>query len=206
MAKSLRSLAIIAVCIVVLFFGYEYFYAKPLQKQIDTTKTTVVTQLSALSNLETARMTLEKIVEWKQWLEDLIPGKNWDNVIQKFLFQDSIQMIAYADIVAGFDLSKVTSGSILVGTWKNISITLPAAKILSASLTKDTKPFVRKLGLLNNWDLQLETEVRNKTVEAMTQEAIDKGILEAAEKNAQVALKTIVASIWYTLISVVISQ
>jgi hypothetical protein len=63
MIKSLRSLAIIAVCIVALFFGYQYFYAKPLQKQIDTTKTTVVTQLSALNNLETARMTLQKVVE-----------------------------------------------------------------------------------------------------------------------------------------------
>jgi F0F1-type ATP synthase membrane subunit b/b' len=63
MAKSLRSLAIIAICAVILFFGYQYFYAKPLQKQIDTTKASIVTQLSAINNLETARMTLEKIVE-----------------------------------------------------------------------------------------------------------------------------------------------
>lgn len=63
MIKSLRYLAIIAICIVLIFFGYQYFYAKPLQKQIDTTKTTIVTQLTAINNLETARMSLEKIVE-----------------------------------------------------------------------------------------------------------------------------------------------
>jgi hypothetical protein len=165
-----------------------------------------VTQLSALNNLETARMTLQKVVEWKQWLQDLLPGKNWDNVIQKFLFQDSIQIVAYADIVAWFDLSQIISWSIIVGTWKNVSIILSPAKILSASLTKDTKPFIRKLGLLNNGDLQLETEVRNKTLETMTQDAIDKGILLVAEKNAQVALKTIIASIGYTLTSVSVSQ
>jgi hypothetical protein len=40
----------------------------------------------------------------------------------------------------------------------------------------------------------------------MTQDAIDKGILLVAEKNAQVALKTIIASIGYTLTSVSVSQ
>jgi hypothetical protein len=65
---------------------------------------------------------------------------------------------------------------------------------------------VRKLGILNNGDLQLETEVRNKTLEAMTQEAIDKGILQAAERNVEMALKGIIASIGYTLTSVNISH
>ena len=124
MLKALRPLSIIAICAVLFFFGYEFFYAKPLEKEINTTKTTIVTQLVALNNLETARMTLAKNVEWKQWLEDLLPGKNRDNMVQNFLFEDSIQITAYADIIAWFDLKKYNANSVTVNADKTVTITL----------------------------------------------------------------------------------
>lgn len=54
---------------------------------------------------------------------------------------------------------------------------------------------MRKLGVLNAGDIQLETEVRNKTLEAMTQEAIEKGLLKAAESNVQTGLQAIIQSL-----------
>jgi Protein of unknown function (DUF4230) len=103
----------------------------------------------------------------------LFPGYAVDNIIQKFLFEDSIHMVAYADIVAGFDLHKLTTGSITIEN-NTISITLPKAIVLHTALTPETKPLVRKLGVLTKGDEQLETELRNKTLEAMTAEALEK--------------------------------
>jgi hypothetical protein len=68
-----------------------------------------VTQLEKLSNLETASITMQKTVQGKQGLKDLIPSTTRDNVVQKFLFEDSIEMIATAKITAGFDLSQITT-------------------------------------------------------------------------------------------------
>lgn len=158
----------------------------------------------AVGNLETARMSMQKTVEWKNGLEDLLPGRNWDNTIQNFLFWDKIQLIAYAEVVAWFDITQVTTWSITVESGNIISIQLPAAKILSSYLTKETQPFTRETGVFATNNAQLETEIRNKTLELMTQEAIDNWILQAAEKNAKTALTPLMQSIWFTLDNVTI--
>ena len=205
MIKILRAIAVIAVCATIIYLANMYQNKTALQKEIDTTKTTIVTQLVSLNNMETAKMSMQKIVEGKQWLQDLIPGKNWDNTIQNFFFEDSIKITAYADIIAGFDLTTLTTGAInLADDKKTITLTLPTPKILHASLTKETKPFVRTRWILSAGDLDLETDVRNKTLEKMTQEAIDNGILIQAQKNAQTAFSKLLEPLGYSIKEVVI--
>ncbi len=207
MSKILRAIAVIAVCVTIIYLANMYQNKTALQKEIDTTKTTIVTQLISLNNMETAKMSMQKIVEWKQWLEDLVPGKNWDNMIQNFLFEDSIKITAYADIIAGFDLTILNTGAInLSDDKKTITLTLPAPKILHASLTKETKPFVRKRWILSAGDLALESDVRNKTLEKMTQEAIDNGLLTQAQKNAQNAFSKLLEPLGYSIKEVVMQS
>lgn len=207
MIKILRAVAVIAICATIIYLANIYQQKTALKKEIDTTKTTIVTQLVSLNNMETAKMSMQKIVEGKQWLQDLIPGKNWDNTIQNFFFEDSIKITAYADIIAWFDLTTLTTGAInLADDKKTITLTLPAPKILHASLTKETKPFVRKRGILSAGDLALETDVRNKTLEKMTQEAIDNGLLTQAQKNAQNAFSKLLEPLDYSIKEVVIQS
>lgn len=144
-------------------------------------------------------MHMQKVVEGKQWLEDLLPANDWDNTLQEFLFGDSMQLVAYAEVVAWFDISNLNTGSIIVD-WENIvSLILPEPKILNSHLTSETKPFVRKTGIFAGQNTQMETEIRNKTLEIMTQEAIDKWILDEAIKNAKWALLPLFSSMGYTI-------
>lgn len=205
MIKTLRYIAIIIVSLTVLFFWYKRYSAKQAEKlYVDLTKTTIITQLEVLNKLETASMTMQKTIVWKQWLKDLIPNKTRDNVVQNFLFEDTIEMIATAKITAGFDLATMNTWSITVHEDKSVTIVLPKAQILSYSLTPETKPFLRKRWVLNPWDIQMETEVRNQALEKMKQESIDKWILVNAEKNATDAFKNIVWSFGIRLNKVLI--
>ncbi|MBP6086046.1 hypothetical protein KA478_02455 [Patescibacteria group bacterium] len=45
-------------------------------------------------------MTLQKVVRGKQAFRDLLPESLRDNALQDFLFEDSLDMIATAEIVA----------------------------------------------------------------------------------------------------------
>jgi Protein of unknown function (DUF4230) len=121
---------------------------KQQQHILDTTRITIINKLESVGNLETVTMRVEKIVEGKQGLVDLLPNYSFDNVVQKFLFEDSLQMVAYGDIAAGFDLREIATGSISITSGNIVSLMLPKAKILHASLAPETKPFIRKRGLL----------------------------------------------------------
>lgn len=205
MIKALRYIAIILVCSTILFFWYKRYKSKKEESIfIDLTKTTIVTQLEALNKLETASMTMQKTIVWTQWLKDFIPNSNRDNIVQNFLFEDRIEMIATAKVTAWFDLSKIHTWSIIVNEDKSVIIILPKAEILSYSLSPETKPFLRKRWLLNPWDIQMETEVRNQALEKMKQESIEKWILTHAEENATPALKNIVWTFGIILQKVII--
>lgn len=204
MIKALRYIAIIGICAVILFFGYTTYTAKKIQKEIDTTKTTIVLQLQWVSKLETATMTLQKVVRGKQAFRDLLPDSLRDNALQDFLFEDSLDMIATAEIVAWFDLSWLTTWSINLLADKSIVLTLPSATILHATLTPDTKPFLRKRGILTEGDIQLETDIRNKTLETLRQEALQKGLLAIAEQKARIAFSQLFYTLGLTLSDIII--
>ena len=195
MLKALRYIAIIVVSLTILFFWYKRYSFKQAEKAyVDLMKTTIVTQLEALNRLETASMTMQKTVQGKQGLKDLIPNSTRDNVVQNFLFEDSIELIATAKVTAWFDLSGLNSWAVMVNEDKSISLTLPKAQILQYSLLSDTKPFLRKRWILNPWDIALETEVRNQTLEKMKNEALEKWILTNAENNATEAFRGILGA------------
>lgn len=199
MIKLFRALAVIAVCGVILYIAHIYQNKTALQKEIDLSRTTIVTQLVKMSNVETAKMSMQKIIAGKKAFEDLLPGNTVDNAIQNFLFEDSLQLVAYADITAWFNLNNISTGAVSVNENKEITLILPQAQILHASLTPETKPFTRKRGILSAGDVQLETDVRNKALEKMTAEAIQNWLIQRAQENAKDAFSKLFAPMWYTL-------
>lgn len=116
-------------------------------------------------------------------------------------------MIAYADIVAGFNLQNITTWSIQIDQLTSgVILTLPTPTILHASLTPDTKPFIRTTWILTKGNEQLETELRNGALEKMTEEALQKGILVEAEKRAKEALIPLMTALGMTLVDVRVSK
>ncbi|MBP6086045.1 DUF4230 domain-containing protein [Patescibacteria group bacterium] len=87
---------------------------------------------------------------------------------------------------------------------KSIVLTLPSATILHATLTPDTKPFLRKRGILTEGDIQLETDIRNKTLETLRQEALQKGLLAIAEQKARIAFSQLFYTLGLTLSDIII--
>lgn len=194
MIKALRYITIIIVSVTILFLGFKWYSNKEEQKRyIEVTRTTIVTQLESLRNLETASMTMQKTVQGRQGLKDILPNATRDNLIQNFLFEDSLEMVVVAKFVAWFNLWNISSWSVIIHEDKSVTIKIPKSEILRTNLTPDTKPLFRKRGVLNAGDIQMESEVRNQALEQMKKEAISKWLLEDAEKNATDAIKWILS-------------
>jgi hypothetical protein len=73
---------------------------------------------------------------------------------------------------------------------------LPKPEILSRKLTEDTKPFMRKTWVLTKWSIDLESQIRGKSLENFEKEAIQKWILLEATKNAKAAFSNLFGAIW----------
>lgn len=181
-----------------MFYAYIRIQEYKQEQFVTQTQSTIVTQLQSLSRLTTAQMTLSKIIESKKDFSDLIPGFGLDDDIRKALFDDALLMTIEGKVDAGIDLSKVTTGSIVVryeGSKNIVSLYLPKAEIFDAYLTDKTKPFERKLGILSKGNQDLETKIRNEAILAIKNDALEQKILETAENNARIALQDFVSKL-----------
>ncbi len=92
-------------------------------------------------------------------------------------------------VIAGVDLGRLESSDIAIDDLGRVTLQLPAAEVFVATLDND-KSYVydRDTGLLTRGDIQLEAEARRVAEAAILQAAIDDGILEQAQANAEVYL------------------
>lgn len=143
-------------------------------------QTAVITEIQSLAKLETASFTIEKIIE----------GGTQGNVFQNILYGDKILLIAHANVVAGFDLSKLKESDVKINGEK-LEITLPPAEILYSRLDNEqTRVYDRKRGLLTKGDSQLESQARLAAEESIRIAACDGGILQVASENGHKQLQT----------------
>lgn len=174
--KIIKTLIYTVLILVVVYalLSLTNMFSKPDTK-FSLTQSAVVTRMQALSRLETASFTIEKIIE----------GGIEGNMFQNVLYGDKILLIAHADVVAGFDLSKITTQDVAV-SGKELVVHLPAPEILYSRLDNtQTKVYDRKLGLLTKGDSDLESQARAKAEETIRKAACDAGILRMATDNAQ---------------------
>lgn len=185
--KNLLNLIFVAAIIVVAYFVWNL-----LQKQeiivTDTTKS-VIKEMRDVSKLETAEITITKLMEAKKDLIDIIPSMSFDDAIQDALFQDKMVFELEWTVVAGIDLDKLTTGDVRTNLDGSVSIKLPKAEILHVIIDENSKPYDRRIGILTKGNIEMETKIRNKAKEEMQKDAIDSGILEIANKKAQKNLR-----------------
>jgi hypothetical protein len=174
--KTLKTLISLVVLLFIIYalFRAALIFTKPITK-ISLSQSSVVKQVQALNKLETASYTIEKIIE----------GGVDGNLFQDILFGDKILLIAHGNVVAGFDLAKLTDTDISI-TENLLSITLPAPEILYSKLDNtQTKVYDRKLGLLSKGDKGLESEARLSAEMSIRKAACDGGIFKQAEDNVR---------------------
>jgi|WetSurMetagenome_2_1015567.scaffolds.fasta_scaffold01745_3 hypothetical protein len=164
-----------SIFVIIFFLGVVFlndFFGKP-SVRVDLSRNNVIKEVQKLGSLETASFSIEKVVEAGQQ----------GNPFQDILFGDRILLIANGKVTAGVDLYTIKESDIKV-QGKELSITLPAPRILSSTLDNSkTKVYDRTQGLLNRGNKDLETKARQAAEASITKAACDGGILDEARTN-----------------------
>jgi hypothetical protein len=135
---------------------------------------TVVHEVKSLARLETIQYSVEKIVTAET-----------GQAFLKVLFGDRLLFVAHGVVIAGVDLAQVSTDDIYVEDGL-LFVQLPEAEIFVATLDNDQSYiYDRQIGFLRRGNVELETAARQVAEEEIGKAAINDGILEQAERNAE---------------------
>lgn len=138
---------------------------------------TYINEIRALARLETIQYSVEKV----------ITGETGGGTFQS-LFGDKILFVGHGTVIAGIDMSKMQPEDM---RYENgvLTVKLPPAEIFIAALNNE-KSYVydRNTGVLTKPDINLETLVRQRAEEEILKAALEDGILEQAQLNAEAYL------------------
>lgn len=139
---------------------------------------TIINQVRPLARLETIQYSVEKIITAETGQE-----------VFGALFGDRLLFVAHGVVIAGIDLSKLTSDDIRINQGI-LEIDLPDAEIFIATLDNE-KSYVydRETGLFRKSDKDLESLARQAAEKEIYSAAIEDGILAQAAFNAEVFLE-----------------
>ena len=138
---------------------------------------TYINEIRALARLETIQYSVEKV----------ITGQTGGGNFEAF-FGDKILFVGHGTVIAGIDMEKLQPEHM---RFENgvLTVDLPPAEIFIASLDNE-KSYVydRDTGLLTKPDPNLETLVRQSAEQEILKAALEDGILEQAQINAEAYL------------------
>lgn len=147
---------------------------------------TYINEVRALARLETIQYSVEKV----------ITGETGGGTFQS-LFGDKILFVGHGTVIAGIDMSKLQPEDM---RFENgvLTVRLPPAEIFIAALDNE-KSYVydRDTGVLTKPDINLETLVRQRAEEEILKAALEDGILEQAQTNAEAYLLKFFAALGY---------
>lgn len=150
---------------------------------------TIVLEIRSLSRLETAAYTVEKVVTAESGEGPL-----------GFLFRDKLLLVAHGEVIAGVDLSKLTEDDIIV-SGDEVFVTLPAAEVFVATLDNEqTYVYDRETGLLGP-ETDLETLARQEAERRILEAALEDGILDKAQENAEVYVGGLIRALGFEQVS-----
>jgi hypothetical protein len=138
---------------------------------------TYINEIRALARLETIQYSVEKV----------ITGQTGGGMFE-FALGDKILFVGHGTVIAGIDMEKLTPENM---RFENgvLTVQLPPAEIFIAALDNE-KSYVyqRDTGLLARPDPNLETLVRQSAEQEILKAALEDGILEQAQINAEAYL------------------
>ena len=135
---------------------------------------TIIQDVRALARLETIQYSVEKVITAE------IGQGNFG-----FLFGDRLLFVAHGVVIAGIDMDKLQPGDMQMVNGV-LNVRLPPAEIFIANLNND-KSYVydRNTGLLTKGDQNLETTARQAAEDEIKKAAVEDGILNQAQINAE---------------------
>ncbi|MFT3890247.1 MAG: DUF4230 domain-containing protein [Anaerolineales bacterium] len=139
-----------------------------------------------MARLETIQYSVEKVITGE------MGGGTFDT-----FFGDKILFVGHGTVIAGIDMDKLKPEDM---RFENgvLTVKLPPAEVFIATLDND-KSYVydRQTGILTKPDPNLETLVRQKAEEEILKAALEDGILEHAQTNAEAYLLKFFAALGF---------
>lgn len=147
---------------------------------------TYITEVRALARLETIQYSVEKVIT-----AEIGQGSFG------FLFGDKLLFVAHGIVIAGIDMNKIQAADLRL-SGESLQVRLPAAEIFITSLDNQ-KSYVydRETGLLTQGINDLETLARQSAESEIQKAALEDGILEQAQRNAETFLLKFFQSLGY---------
>jgi hypothetical protein len=146
----------------------------------------IIRQVRSLSRLETASYTVEKV----------ITAESGQGTFA-FLFGDRLILVAHGQVIAGVDLGKMGEDDIILAEEGTVVVTLPAAEILVVTLdNQDSYVYDRDTGVIG-MNPALETEARRAAEQEILNVALEDGILEMAQVNAEIYVRNLILALGF---------
>jgi hypothetical protein len=135
----------------------------------------IVEEINSLARLETTSYSFQDVLQIER-NQDLLFGA----------FGESLLFVAYGDVIAGVDLAKMQPEDMQVTGPTTVIVRLPAAEVFFANLDNDRSYVAdRDKGLFASVDRDLETTIRQEAEARMNEAALENGILEMADQEAE---------------------
>ena len=138
----------------------------------------VITEIQRLSQLITVRYSIQRVVAIKERKQPL--------------GEESLLLMVQGEVQAGVDLAHFDSANIHFSAPHKVTVLLPPAQIVNVFLDeKNTKIWDRHITWWTPWvdyDPDLEHQARLQALADMRSAALSMGILQQAQKNAELAV------------------
>lgn len=139
----------------------------------------VVEEINSLARLETASYSFQDVLQIE---------RNSDSLFG--LFGETLLFVAFGDVIAGVDLSKLGPEDVQIVSPTRVRVRLPESELLVTDLDNERSYVAnRDIGLLTRGDAELETLVRQEAEARMTEAALASGLLELADDEARNVLR-----------------
>jgi len=147
---------------------------------------TIVHAVRSLARLETIQYSVEKVITAET-------GQGFFG----FLLGERILFIAHGTVVAGIDLQKLQPEDLRIEDGI-LYVQLPEAEIFVATINnEDSYVYDRQLGALAKGSQGLETEARRVAEQEILKSALEDGILDQAQVNAEAYLLRLFLSLGF---------
>jgi hypothetical protein len=150
----------------------------------------VVMAVRELARLESASYHMERVIELTSTQSRLF------GLVEA---EDSILLVASADVIAGIDLSEMSPEDVQIDhALGSARITLPPPRVLMTRLDSErTYVHSRRTDVLARRSMHLETEARREAERSLEASAIEAGILDRARAHSRHLIETLVRSLGY---------
>lgn len=135
---------------------------------------TIIQGVRSLARLETIQYSVEKVITAET-----------NQGTFGFLFGDRLILVAHGIVIAGVDLEKLAPEDMQLRSGV-LHVRLPDSEIFLTTLDND-KSYVynRDTGLLTHGNVNLESNARRAAEDEIQKAALEDGILEQAQRNAE---------------------